>query len=275
MRTNPRGIGVDGTALFTHYQAQEVRLPTKRKTASELSSLIGIKKLLTASHFSVKAYQPPVPESSLGLPGRWRFFMVSKKHGTPKSSKKGRVPSIEVATRSSIGESSNERLANPKLAPTYAVIGRWECPASLAGNLPDMGMIRQTRELLGYRTNYTLLEWWALFPARRWWSYAIKATRYLSRKPNYKFFLRCLMTAARGGAKFEMYRKVLFKITGKVEGEQLQHEKPLAPVCPTISGVQCPGCERCFPLRTQYAKEYAAWVQRGLEVPGRGVLAPS
>lgn len=194
---------------------------------------------------------------------------VSGKNSSAAPPKNGRTrSSIEVTNRSSIEESSKERLRNPQLAPTYAVIGRWECPLALAGNLPDMGIVRQARELLGYRTNYTLLEWWALFPARRWWSYAIKATRYLARKPNYKFFLRCLLTAAKGGQKFEMYRKVLLKITGKVEAEQLQGEKPLPPVCPTLTGPNCPGCERCFPLRTQYQKDYAEWVARRYEPPG-------
>jgi hypothetical protein len=47
--------------------------------------------------FSKKAYQPPVPESSSGLHGRWRFFMVATTFQNGYKSAKALLPHQQVA----------------------------------------------------------------------------------------------------------------------------------------------------------------------------------
>lgn len=96
-----------------------------------------------------------------------------------------------------------------KLGPTLAIIGDFEAPPAMQGADPDMVVIKLARETLGYKTNYTLLEWWDRFPSIKWWRYAIWASKRWARGANYKYFLKCLLTAARGGKKFEDYYAAL------------------------------------------------------------------
>jgi hypothetical protein len=51
--------------------------PKKKDGQQAISLDSTLETLLTALSRSEKAYQPPVPESSSGLHGRWRFFMVA------------------------------------------------------------------------------------------------------------------------------------------------------------------------------------------------------
>lgn len=175
---------------------------------------------------------------------------------------KNRSSSIEVASRSSDSEISNNdkpRARNPKLGPTFAVIGKFECPERIKGNQPDMAMVSQARELLGYKTNITVLEWWALFPSRRWWSYALTATRYLAKSRNYKYFLKCLVTAATQGAKLKQFSQLLQKVTGRVAENLVQGEKPAPVACPSGCGSIC---EVCHPLKLQYERDLTEWNNR-------------
>lgn len=168
--------------------------------------------------------------------------------------------SIEVANRSSLKE---ERIGNPgALAPTFAVIGEFQTPLEVQDNQPDMAMVHQVRELLGYKSNITILEWWRIFPVRKWWAFALQATRHLCRKANYKYFLLSLLTAARGGEKFQQFQGLLKRVLGKV-AEVVQGQKPVRPVC-NCSGV----CEKCHPLLQAFERELAEWQSRRWEIQG-------
>ena len=50
---------------------------TKEKRPARPLSFDPAREAANRSPYSEKAYQPPVPESSFGLPGRWRFCMVA------------------------------------------------------------------------------------------------------------------------------------------------------------------------------------------------------
>lgn len=172
--------------------------------------------------------------------------------------------SIEVANRSPIEKGSKSR-GPANLEPTYQVIGEFQTPLEVVDNQPDMAMIQQVRELLNYRSNITVLEWWRIFPVRRWWAFAIQATKHLARTPNYKYFLLSLVTAARGGEKFQQYQGLLKRILGQIAG-QIARQQPVRPVC-DCSG----GCERCYPLLLQYQEELTKWQRQRWAVQGESL----
>jgi hypothetical protein len=139
---------------------------------------------------------------------------------------------------------SLQQLKHPRLGPTWRVVGRFETPPEVAGNLPDLSLIQEARQALGYKSNYTLLEWWSIFPVGKWWRYAIHGTRYMASRPNYKYFLKCLMSAARQDNIYKWAVGVLKRVARVDLEHEAQRERPVRPVCRVCNGA---GCEHCDP----------------------------
>lgn len=173
--------------------------------------------------------------------------------------------SIEVVTHSPIKDDRKKNWGAARLAPTMKVIdgqGGFQPPLELEGNPPDMAMVRQAAQLLGHKTNTTALEWWKIFPARKWWAFALQATKYLAKGPNYVYFLKALITAGRAGEKFQQFQGLLKSVLGKA-AEVVKQEQPAAPVCSCASV-----CEKCEPQFRVYQKELAAWNNRRWAIQG-------
>ena len=165
------------------------------------------------------------------------------------------------------------------MAATWKVLGEWKPPV-LPGRDPDMEVINEAQELLQYKTKITILEWWTLFPVRRWWAYALKATKTWGKatapynRPSYAYFLKCLKTAATGGAKFEEAFQGLKRFWARL-GVGRPTRGPV--VCP-VHGQGCL-CEHSFAamseaheaaVREQFLQEAAGAISRGWPV-----LAPA
>jgi len=129
------------------------------------------------------------------------------------------------------------------------VIGDFQAPEHIKLNRPDPVLLEEVRVLLSYRTKYTILEWWGRFPVMKWWRYAIMASRCLARKVNYVYFLKCLLTAAYGGDRFDAYYQHLLRFfqAARQTGGAEAGERPVPPVC------SCGGfCEKCYSAWTAY-----------------------
>lgn len=143
-----------------------------------------------------------------------------------------------------------DTLPQPRLGPTRAVIGNFQPPEQLKGNCPDVVLIAEARHLLNYKTNYTLLEWWESFPVNKWWRYAIMATKGLARGANYKYFLKCLLTAAQGGKRFEAYYQYLARFFKALMASAKGEAAP-PPVCSCGSI-----CEKCQEAKYKYYSQH-------------------
>lgn len=159
--------------------------------------------------------------------------------------------SRRVSTRDSIEESGEEtrRATGPKLEATLRVVGNFQPPDNVKNNRPDMVLLHQARRLLKYKSNLTLLEWWhRWFPVGKWWRYAITATEHLSttKYSKYKFFLKCLLSAAKADKYYGYYSKFLQEMTRVDLVKEAQAEKEVAPVCAVCNG-RVGGCEDCDP----------------------------
>lgn len=157
-----------------------------------------------------------------------------------------------VPTRDSIEETTEEtrRPTGPKLEPTLRVVGNFQPPESVRNNRPDMTLLHEARRLLKYKSNLTLLEWWhRWFPVGKWWRYAIAATEHLSttKYSKYKFFLKCLLSAAKNDKYYAWASKFLQTMARVDLVKEAQAERAIAPVCAVCNG-RVGGCEECDPM---------------------------
>lgn len=157
---------------------------------------------------------------------------------------------------------------------TKSVIGDFEPPGHLVGNHPDMGLIAEARQLLNYKTNYTLLEWWCSFPVGKWWRYALLATQSGARKPNYKYFLKCLLSAARAGKdKLDQMHLQLRKLYGDLvdrdNGVGQSRMAALVGDLPAPPHDNCT-CERCMAVTLQLMGQMGMAPPRGVSKWGAG-----
>ena len=146
------------------------------------------------------------------------------------------------------------------LSATMMVIGSWEAPAQIRKDQagPDMVLMGRVQDLLGYKTRRTILEWWVLFPVRQWWEYAYQATKAWCDKPNYRYFLKALMEAAKASDKWRQWLAALHRIFGKAMAGAAFHEKEKAVVLLTSPGHSegCT-CEHCSVKVTAFWKGMA------------------
>lgn len=143
------------------------------------------------------------------------------------------------------------------LTKTWEVLGDYKTPVELATKVnngalpPDMVDIREVQQILGHRTTYTEMEWWRLFPVKSWWRYAIMATRAwggktkggAQGKPNYRYFLKCLLEASRQTKRFKECWAQLRRFFGTLtEGRK---GDPLPPPTAKAHDGNCT-CESCW-----------------------------
>lgn len=136
---------------------------------------------------------------------------------------------------------------------TRKVIGDIEAPTDLKGNRPDEVLLGEARQLLGYKTNVTLHAWWKVFPSGKWWRYAIMASQAWARKPNYVYFLKCLMDAGKGTHRFDDCYRHLRSFYGKLM-EKVGRSKSEPPKIKPHEG-NC-SCEACMAVVMENVRRY-------------------